>query len=81
MNTDAKLEEHRVAAMENVCPTTNISKAAAAFGYVALESQFHSCVPAVSQLRSCPVGRSIASMEVPHSWYVASTGQVGHCCL
>jgi len=73
MNTDAKLEEHHVVAMENVCPTTNISKVAAAFGYVAPESEsdLHSCAPAVPQLRSCPVGWSIGSMEVPNHWHVA----------
>lgn len=39
-NTDAKLEEHHVIARENVCPATNISDAAAAaFGYIALDSE------------------------------------------
>lgn len=68
MNTDAKLEEHHVIAMENVCPTTNISQvAAAAFGYIApeYEPEFSSCAPAVPQLRICPVGWSIGSTEVP----------------
>lgn len=68
MNTDAKLEEHHVVAMENVCPPTNISKAAATFGYIAPESEpeLRSCAPAVPQLHGCPVGRSIGSAEVPH---------------
>lgn len=40
MNTDAKLKEHHVIAMENVCPATNISEAAAAaFGYIVLDSE------------------------------------------
>lgn len=59
MNTDAKLEEHHIVVMENVCSTTNISKvAAAAFGYMALkpESESCSCAPAVPQLHSYPVG-------------------------
>lgn len=58
MNTDAKLEHH-VVVMENVCSTTNISKVtAAAFGYIALESESESCscAPAVPQLHSYPVG-------------------------
>lgn len=50
MNTDADLEKRHVVAMENVCPATNISTvAAAAFGYLVLESEsgFCSCAPAV----------------------------------
>lgn len=39
MNTDAKLEEHHVIPVENVYPTTDISEAAAAFGYLVLDSE------------------------------------------
>lgn len=75
MNTDAKLEEHHVVAMENVCPITNISKATA-FGYVGPESESESslCAPAVPQLHSCPVGWSIGSAEVPHCRHVVGGG-------
>lgn len=77
MNTDAKLEEHHVVAMENVCPTTNISQvAAAAFGSVApgYEPEFSSCAPAVPQLRICSCGLEHRLHRGPHHWHVAGGG-------
>lgn len=61
MDTDAKLEEHHVAAKENVCPATNVPTAAAAFGCAAPGSESELRWRASSPSASC----SNWSAEVP----------------
>ena len=52
MDVDANPGEHHVAAMENVCPATDISQVAVAFGSAGSELQ--PCAPAVPHLHSHP---------------------------
>lgn len=64
MNTDAKLGEHHVIPMENVCPNTNISEAAA-FGYSELDSESVHVPQLCLSSEAVPVDWSMGSAEVP----------------